>query len=162
MGLLVLLIGLFPSLRPSPRAALPLAVCWLALPAWGLFRMLTGKSGPGHQNREERESGTRTQVGLFAVTMVGLGIGYFAWARHFGIPAPVILGSLLLIEGLAGAIVSLTEWWRLSHLGIATGLMAGGFCLPFFDSASMAIPVGGAFALGSLASAAILAWQLRQ
>jgi hypothetical protein len=161
MGLLVLLIGLFPSLRPSPRAALPLAVCWLALPAWGIFRMLTGKSRADHQKRDERENGTRTQVVLFAVLIVGLGIGYFAWARHFGVAAPVILGSLLLIEGLAAAIVSLTEWWRLSHLGIAAGLIAGGFCLPFFDSGSIAIPVGAAFLFGSSASAVILSWQLR-
>src|SRR5580765_7115588 len=25
----------------------------------------------------------------------------------------------------------MTEWWRLSHIGISSGLMAGGFLLPF-------------------------------
>ena len=108
----------------------------------------------------ERSSGTSTQVGLYAVIMVGVGFGFYFWARHLGLSSPVILGSLLLIEGLGGVIVSLTEWWRLSHIGLSSGLMAGGFLLPLVDKTSVAVPVGGAFLLGSLVSAAILYWQL--
>jgi hypothetical protein len=66
-----------------------------------------------------------------------------------------------LIEGLGAAIVSLTEWWRLSHIGLSLGLMAGGFLLPLVEKTLMAVPVGGAFLLGSLVSAAILYWQVR-
>ena len=72
-----------------------------------------------------------------------------------------ILGSLLIIEGLGGVIVSLTEWWRLSHIGVSLGLMAGGFSLPVAGTVSVGVPVGGAFLFGSLLSAAILYWQLR-
>jgi hypothetical protein len=112
--------------------------------------------------REARRSGTRTQVGLYTVVMIGVGVGFFVWARHLGVAEPIIFGSLLLIEGLGGLIVSLTEWWRLSHLGVSSGLMAGGFLLPFMDKTSAAVPVGGAFLLGSLLSAGILYWQLHR
>jgi hypothetical protein len=40
--------------------------------------------------------------------------------------------------------------------------MAGGFLLPFVDKVSVAVPGGGAFLFGSLLSAGILYWQLRQ
>jgi len=162
MGLFVLLLGLFPTLRPPPRVALPLVICWLALPAWGLIRFLKGKSPADVQRREKRVSGTGTQVGLYTLVMVGVGVGFFLWARHLGVASSVILGTLLLIEGLGGVIVSLTEWWRLSHIGIAFGLMAGGFLLPIAGRISAGVPVGGAFLVGSLLSAGILYWQLRQ
>jgi hypothetical protein len=92
--------------------------------------------------------------------MVTIGVGFFFWARHFGVALPVTFGSLLLIEGLGGIIVSLTEWWRLSHIGVSSGLVAGGFLLPFANKISVAVPVGAAFALGSLLSAGILYCQL--
>ena len=161
MGLFVLLLGLFPHLRPSPRLALPLAICWLALPAWGLFRFLTGKSRANHEAREKRANGTRTQVSLFTFIMLGVGFGFFFWAKQLGVASAVIVGSLLVIEGLAGVIVSMTEWWRVSHIGTSSGLMAGGFLLPFVGKLSVGVPVGGAFFLGSLLSAGILYWQVR-
>jgi hypothetical protein len=160
IGLFVLLLGLFPNLRPPRGAALPLVICLLALPALGLFKFLTGKARASTQTRTERASGTRTQVGLYALIMIGVGAGFFIWAKHLEVSSPVIFGSLLVIEGLGGMIVSLTEWWRLSHIGISSALMAGGFLLPFVDRAFVAVPVGGAFLLGSFASAAILYWQL--
>lgn len=141
--------------------ALPLALCSLALPAWGLLRYLTRKQRADVKILTESGSGTSTQVGLYAVIMVGIGFGFFFWARHLGVPAPVIYGSLLLIEGLGGVIVSLTEWWRLSHIGVSSGLLLCGFLLPLVDKASVAVIVGAAFLLGSLLSAAILYWQLR-
>ena len=160
MGSFVLLIGLFPHLRPHPRFALPMALCLLALPAWGLFRFLTRKPRTEVEARERVISGTSTQIGLFSVFMVSVGVGFFLWARHLDVASPVILGSLLIIEGLGGVIVSLTEWWRLSHIGVSFGLVAGGFLIPFVDKASMAVPVGGAFLVGSLLSAGILSLQL--
>src|SRR4030095_12679542 len=98
MGLFVLLLGLFPSLRPPPRAALPLALCLLAPPAWGLFRSLPRKQRADVKIPAERARGTSTQVGLYAVIMVGVGFGFFFWARHLGVSSPVIFGSLLLLE----------------------------------------------------------------
>lgn len=160
MGLLVLLLGLFPNLRPPPRAALPLAICLLSFPAWGLFKFLKGKSRADLESREKRVSGTSTQVGLYTLVMVGVGVVFFLWARHLGVASSVIVGTLLLIEGLGGVIVSLTEWWRLSHIGIAFGLMGGGFLLPFAGWVSVGVPVGGSILSGSLLSAGILYWQL--
>jgi hypothetical protein len=161
MGLFVLLTGLFPALRPPPRMALPLALCWLAFPAWGLFRFFTHQQRTVLKTPAERAKGTSTQVGVYVVVMVAAGVGFFVWARHLGVPSPVIFGSLLIIEGLGGVIVSLTEWWRLSHIGVSLGLMGGGFFLPFAGKISVAVPVGGAVLFGSLLSAAILYWQLR-
>jgi hypothetical protein len=161
MGLFVLLLGLFPNLRLPPGGAWPFVICCLAVPAWGFFRFLTGKSRADVQQREKRASGTATQVGLYTIVMVSAGIGFFLWARHLGVASSVILGTLLIIEGLGGVMVSLTEWWRLSHAGIASGLMAGGFLLPFVDKTSVAVPVGATFLIGSLLSAGILYWQLR-
>lgn len=162
MGLFVLLVGLFPDLRPPPSAALPLALCWLALPAWGIFKFLTRTPSTAQQKSDLPTSGTRTQVGLFTIFMVGVGVGYFFWARRLGVSPPIIFGSLLLIEGLGGVIVSLTEWWRLSHLGVSMGLVAGGFLLPLMNTTSVAVPVGGAFMIGSFVSTGILYWQMRQ
>ena len=161
MGLFVLLVGLVPALRPPPRMALPLALCWLAFPAWGLFRFFTHQRRTIVKTPVERAKGTSTQVSVYVVVMVAAGVGFFVWARHLGVPSPVILGSLLIIEGLGGVIVSLTEWWRLSHIGVSLGLMVGGFFLPFVGKMSVGVPVGGAVLVGSLLSAAILYWQLR-
>ena len=108
------------------------------------------------QTRSPEAHGTSTQVRLYTVIMVGVGVGFFLWARHLGASSPVIFGTLLLIEGLGGMIVSLTEWWRFSHIGISSGLMAGGFLVPFVEQTSVAVPVGAAFLLGSLLSAGIL------
>ncbi len=93
MGLFVLLLGLFPNLRPPPRAALPLALCWLALPAWGLFKFLKGKSRSDGEKHEKRASGTSTQVGLYALVMVSVGVGFFLWAKHLGVASSVIFGA---------------------------------------------------------------------
>ncbi|WP_406694506.1 hypothetical protein V5E97_25875 [Singulisphaera sp. Ch08] len=158
MGLFVLLVGLFPNLRPPPAAALPMAICWLTLPAWGLLRHLTRKSKSDVQPRSQ---GTSTQVGLFFVFMLGVGLAYYFWANHLGVNPLVLIGTLLVIEGLGGVIVSLTEWWRLSHAGVSFGLITGGFSLPFVDKFSVAVPVGGTFLMGSVLSAGVLYWQLR-
>jgi hypothetical protein len=142
--------------------ALPLALCWLAFPAWGLFRYFTHQGRTIVKTPVERAKGTSTQVSVYVVVMVTAGVSFFIWARHLGVPSPVIFGSLLIIEGLGGVIVSLTEWWRLSHIGGSLGLMVGGFFLPFVGKVSMGVPVGGAVLVGSLLSSAILYWQLRQ
>src|SRR5262249_832215 len=153
MGLFVLLVGLFPGIRPPPHMALPLALCFLALPAWGLYRFFARQRRAPVKTPAERVRGTSTQVGVYVVVILAAGIGFFVWARYLGVPSPVVFGSLLIIEGLGGVIVSLTEWWRLSHIGVSLGLMVGGFLLPFAGTVSVGVPVGGALLLGSLLSA---------
>jgi len=160
MGLVVLLVGLFPGLRPPPSFALPLALCWLAFPVWGMLNYLNANQA-GTQSQRKRTSGTSMQVGLFALFTVGIGICFYPWARELGVASTVALGMLLIMEGLGGIIVSLTEWWRLSHVGISLGLVIGGFLAPFAGHNSVAIPVGGAFLAGSLLSAVVLYAQLR-
>src|SRR5262249_21678268 len=130
MGLFVLLVGLFPGVRPPPHLALPLALCVLVLPAWSLYRFFERQRRTKVKTSAERAKGTSTQVCVFVIAMLAAGIGFFVWARHLGVSSPVVLGSLLIIEGLGGVIVSLTEWWRLSHIGVSLGLMVGGFLLP--------------------------------
>ena len=93
--------------------------------------------------------------------MIGVGIGYLVWAKNLGVTSPIVFGTLLIIEGLGGLLISLTEWWRISHAGVSLGLVMGGFLLPFTEETSVAVPVGEAFLIGSLASAAVLFWQLR-
>jgi hypothetical protein len=58
--------------------------------------------------------------------------------------------------------LSLTEWWRFSHIGVSLGLVVGGFLLPLAERISVAVPVGGSFLVGGLVSAGILHWQLRR
>src|SRR5687768_1496391 len=104
MGLLVLAIGLFPSLRPPPQLALPIALATLTIPAVALFRFLTGWKKMTPSRKEARSNGTNTQVGLFALIMIAIGIGFYLWANFLGVESAIILGILLIIEGLGGII----------------------------------------------------------
>jgi hypothetical protein len=160
MGLFVLLVGLFPELRPPPRFAPAIALAVLFFPAWALFRYLSCRRYRALPREDVSHNGTKTQAGLFALVMLAVGIGFFFWARGLGVAPTVILGTLLILEGLGGIIISLTEWWRLSHFGISFGLVCAGFILPFAGSGSPAVPVGGAFLFGSMCSAGILWAQL--
>src|SRR5437588_12313076 len=69
MGLLVLMLGLFPSLRPPPRAALLLPVCYLVLAGWGLFRFIKREPGAGVAKPAARTAGTSLQAGIFTALM---------------------------------------------------------------------------------------------
>jgi len=151
IGFLLLLLGLFHN-AIFLRAAL---ICWLALPIFGLFRQFGDK--PRASKRQ-----ASAQVWIYTFLVVGFGVGFSCWARHLGLAWPVVIGSLFVIEGLAGAIASLTEWWRLSLFGHATGLMICGFLIPFVDKGRAGVLVGAAVLFGSLLSAGILYWQIRR
>ena len=146
IGSLMLLLGLFHNAIPF-RIAL---VCWFILPFLGFFRSRTRKPPAG------------AQVWIYTFFVVGFGVGFTFWARHIGLAWPVVIGALFLIEGLAGAIASLTEWWRLSLLGHAIGLMICGVGIPLVDKAGVGVLVGSGLLFGSLLSAGILYWQLRR
>jgi len=154
-GLALLLLGLFPNLHPPPWAGLLLLVCWLALPARGVFRQFARKSRPDDQ---KHASG---QVKLYTVVVVSFGVGFTLWARQLSLPWPIVIGALFLIEGLSTLIAALTEWWRLSMVGLSAGLMICGFAIPFVDNSRVLVLVGGAVSVGSLLSAGILYGQWR-
>jgi hypothetical protein len=102
------------------------------------------------------------QVRFYTLIVFGFGVGFAFWARQLGLSWPVIIGALFFIEALPSLIVSLTEWWRLSTIGITLGLMACGFGFPFAKGSGLGILLGGSILMGSLVSAGILYWQVRR
>ena len=65
------------------------------------------------------------------------------------------------IEALPSLIVALTEWWRLSTMGLSSGLMVCGLGFPFAQGSSIGVFLGASVFLGSILSAGILYWQVR-
>jgi hypothetical protein len=151
IGLLLVLLGLSHNAVPL-RFTL---ACWLILPFLGFLRRRT------RQVRSSKKP-VSMQVRIYTLVVVGFGIGFTFWARQLGLAWPVVVGSLFLIEGLAGVIASLTEWWRLSLLGHSLGLMICGAGIPFVDHASAGLIVGAGVLAGSVSSAGILYWQVRR
>jgi hypothetical protein len=78
------------------------------------------------------------------------------------LPWPVVIGALLLIDGFANAIASLTDYWRLSMLGHAVGLMMCGVAFPFVSKGGWVPLFGGSLLAGGLLASTILYWQVRQ
>jgi len=101
-----------------------------------------------------------TQVRLYTFIVVGFGVGFTFWAWQLGLSWRVVIGGLFLIESLPSIIVSFTEWWRLSTIGLSAGLMFCGFSFPLVEESKVFVIVGAAVCIGSLLSAAILYWQL--
>ena len=75
---------------------MPLAICWLVIPASGLIRFVTQKSRPRTHLHDEGVHGTSTQVRFFATIMISVGVGYFFWACHLNVPSSVVLATLFL------------------------------------------------------------------
>ena len=155
-GLLLLVLSLFPSLVPPPWGSVLVLACWLVLPVRGLMKRSARKS------RTEAQKSMSYQVALYTLIVVAFGIGFTLWARHLGLPWPVVIGVLFMMEALPSAIASLTEWWRLSTVGFSTGLTICGFCFPLVNENRMFVLVGGSVCFGSLLSAGILYWQVRR
>jgi len=102
------------------------------------------------------------QVLLYTIIVVAFGVGFTLWARHLGLSWPVVIGALFFIEALPSVIVSLTEWWRLSTLGLSSGLMVCGIGFPFTHGNGIGVLLGTSVCLGSILAASILYWQIRQ
>jgi hypothetical protein len=102
------------------------------------------------------------QIRLYALIVVSFGVGFTLWGRQLGLSWPVIIGALFFIEALPSLIVSLTEWWRLSTVGLSSGLVVCGLGFPFAHGSSMGVLLGGSVFLGSILAAAILYWQVRR
>jgi hypothetical protein len=152
-GLLLLTLGIFPNLIPPPWGGYLVIACWLALPVRDVFRP---------KPRVDGQKRVSVQVRCYTLIVVGFGVGFTLWASHLGLSWPVIIGSLFFIEALPTLIVSLTEWWRLSAIGISFGLMVCGLGFPFLKGNQMGIHLGGSVLLGCLISAGILYWQVRR
>jgi len=56
----------------------------------------------------------------------------------------------------------LTEWWRLSTVGLSFGLMVCGLGFPFAQGSKMGLLLGASVLSGSILSAGILYWQVRR
>jgi len=92
--------------------------------------------------------------------VVSFGVGFTLWARQLSLPWPIVIGALFLIEGLSTLIAALTEWWRLSTVGLAIGIMICGFGFPLVAEGRRFVLVGAAVFFGGLLSGGILYWQL--
>lgn len=152
-GLLLLALAFFPRLIPPPWGGCLVLACWLALPARTLFRP---KPTTDAQKR------ISAQVRLYAFIVVSFGVGFALWGRQLGLSWPVIIGALFFIEALPSLIVSLTEWWRLSAVGLSSGLMVCGLGFPFAHGSMVGALLGASVFLGGILSAGILYWQIRQ
>jgi hypothetical protein len=155
-GLLLVTLSLFPNLVPPPWGSVLVLVCWLVLPVRGFINQSTRKS------RTEAQKRQNSGATLYTIIMVCFGVGFTFWARHLGLTWKVVIGVLFLIESLPSVIVSLTEWWRLSTVGLTIGLMICGFGFPLVSEKSAFVLIGGAVFFGGLLSGGILYWQLRR
>src|SRR6185295_4671624 len=153
-GLLLLTLGVFPNLAAVRWGVLVAMVCWLALPARGLLR----RSANPHSEGRKAFS---TQIMLYTFVVVSFSGGFALWARQLGLPWPIVIGAVFLIDVFANMIASLTEWWLLSLFGHSIGLMVCGFGFPFVDKSKWAILLGAAVLAGSLMAAGILYCQVR-
>jgi len=113
------------------------------------------------KSRTEAQTRMSHQIVFYTLIVVAFGVGFTLWARHLGLPWRVVIGVLFIMEALPSAIASLTEWWRLSTVGFSTALTICGFCFPLVNENRMFVLVGGSVFFGSLLSAGILYWQVR-
>lgn len=152
-GLLILTLGLFPHLIPQPWGSCLVLACWLGLP----FRnILSSKATTEHRKR------MGAQVRLYTLIVVGFGVGFTFWARQLGLSWGIVIGALFFIEALPSVIVSLTEWWRLSTVGLSCVLLVCGIGFPFAHGRSMGVLLGASVFCGSILAAGILYWQVRR
>ncbi len=153
-GLLLLAISFFPTIIPGKFGAYIFLVCWLALPAKDFLQRFRHGSG------EKMKKQIDPRVRLYLTVILVFSLCLVLWARKLGLSWSMTLGLLLLMEGLSSFIVSLTEWWRLSTIGLSIALMICGFGFPFMPE--IGILFGAAIFIGSLLSAGILRWQIRR
>ena len=150
-GLLILTLSFIPNLIPSPWGAILVLACWLGLPLRSFV-----KRKPTTDTRKPMSA----QVRLYTFIVVSFGVGFTLWARQLGLSWPVLIGALFFIEALPSLIVSLTEWWRLSTVGLSCGLMICGLGFPFAHGSRIGVLLGASVFSGSILSAGILYWQV--
>jgi hypothetical protein len=152
-GLFLLSISCFPALIPRKLGAPLFVIMWLALPAKDFLLRST------RRNASKIDTHVDSRIKLYVVVIVTFSACFVFWARKIGLSWQETLGLLLLMEALSSFVVSLTEWWRLSTVGLSVTLMICGFGLPFVSN--LGLLFGLAILAGSLLSAGILRCQLR-
>ena len=151
-GLILLTISFFPTMIPGKWGAYLFLICWLALPAKDFIWRLN------HGGEEKVKKQIDPRVRLYLVVILAFSVCLVLWARKLGLSWPITLGLLLLVEAISSFIVSLTEWWRLSTVGLSIALAICGFGFPFVTK--VGILFGAAILVGGLLSAGILRWQI--
>jgi|SRR5882724_4724436 len=151
-GLLLLTISLFPKALPGKLGAYLFLACWLALPAKGFLQRFS--RGEDTKLRKRMDPSVR----LYLIVILAFSACVVLWARKLGLSWPVTLSLLLLVEALSSFIVSLTDWWRLSTVGLSIALLVSGLGFPFVSGPGVLF--GAAIFIGSMSSAAILRWQI--
>src|SRR4051794_540657 len=90
IGLLLLTLGIFPNLAAVRWGVLVALVCWLALPARGLWRRAPNPHSEGRK-------ALSTQIVLYTFVVVGFSVGFALWARQLGLAWPIVIGAVFLI-----------------------------------------------------------------
>lgn len=155
-GLFLILLSVFPRVIPQPWGSVLFLAGWLALPTWGYFNRLRGKSS------DVKLCATTSKSWLYSVVVVAFGVVFMIWARALGLSWPIVLGGLFFVEGLPCLVVALLEPWRLSLVGWSIALIVCGLCFPFLRIQNAGVLLGGIVFLGWFLSASILYWQLRR
>jgi hypothetical protein len=151
-GLLLLTISFFPTAIPGKWGAYLFVACWLALPAKEFFQRFS-RGGDAKLKRQ-----IDPRIRLYLIVILAFSACVVLWARKLGLSWPISLSMLLLVEAISSFIVSLTDWWRLSTVGLSLALAICGLGSPFVTE--VGILFGSAILLGSLLSAGILRWQI--
>jgi hypothetical protein len=105
--------------------------------------------------RESRQSA------VIAFVATSLYLVFLAWAVWNGVSPGALTVATLFLVGLFALLGGLSEPNRRHHLGWAIATMLAGACAPLGSYGSAGLIVGGWLILGSLSTAGIIYWQLR-
>jgi hypothetical protein len=156
IGLLILLFSLFPNVVQNPWRTWIFLACLLAFTVQSIFKKR--RSDPYAVPRKRMDA----QLTIHALSVGAFVLGFVVWARFVGLAWPIIICVVLFFEALPNTIMSLSEWWRLSGIGLSVVCVAIGVGLPLVPSGSAGVLIGAAIVLGCLLSATILYWQIRR
>jgi len=124
--------------------------------------MLAGFACEGFLQRFSRGEDTKLRkrmdpsVRLYLIVILAFSACVVLWARKLGLSWPV-RSACSCCRSLIEFHRSLTDWWRLSTVGLSIALLVSGLGFPFVSGRVL---FGAAIFIGSMSSAAILRWQI--
>ncbi|MHC4697942.1 MAG: hypothetical protein ACYTFA_14510 [Planctomycetota bacterium] len=154
-GVVALLWALLPHGLPTQWGMVPLIL--LAVGYVVRMRVKYRRSTGRSPIRRREYTGDIVAV----VVVGGLALIYRLWAGKLGISLTIAGSAALFLLGMSLVIPVLRDRRRLPDLGLAIPLMLCGLAIPLC-SVSLWVPIGIAFAIGGLATAALTARQLRE